>query len=158
VILDEAQNTASEQMKMFLNEARLLVPDRCPPGHYPDRPAGQTFLGLIEVQTILKGSAASSSSTYRKRRGQAPPGPEDNQGLREKRHGKKEKTVVKEKDKPPSISPTGNFFSFFFFPSPGLTGQRSARPLGSSSMRQATSPEQVSAPPMSSPCPAPTGS
>jgi len=55
VILDEAQNTASEQMKMFLTRlgfsSKTVVTGDVTQIDLPDKRAS----GLVEVQTILKG-------------------------------------------------------------------------------------------------------
>ena len=55
IILDEAQNTTSEQMKMFLtrlgfNSKMVITGDITQIDLPPDRPSG-----LVEIQTVLKG-------------------------------------------------------------------------------------------------------
>lgn len=55
VILDEAQNTASEQMKMFLTRlgfsSKTVVTGDVTQIDLPDKRSS----GLVEVQTVLKG-------------------------------------------------------------------------------------------------------
>jgi phosphate starvation-inducible PhoH-like protein len=49
VILDEAQNSASEQMKMFITRLAIEV---LSPRYHPDRLPDKRSSGLVEIQHI----------------------------------------------------------------------------------------------------------
>ena len=103
VILDEAQNTASEQMKMFLTRlgfsSKTVVTGDVTQIDLPDKRSS----GLVEVQTILKGVKGIKFRLFhREGRGEAPSRAEDHQGLRKEGYGGRSEEMKSEKDKPPS--------------------------------------------------------
>ncbi len=53
VILDEAQNTTSEQMKMFLTRLGLRLEGGHHRRHHADRPARGPHLGLVEAMKVV---------------------------------------------------------------------------------------------------------
>ena len=84
VILDEAQNTTTEQMKMFLTRIGLQLEGGDQRRHHPGRPAARARpSGLREAQRGARtASRGSSSSLRRARRGAPPAGAEDRRRLR----------------------------------------------------------------------------
>ena len=55
IILDEAQNTSPEQMKMFLTRLGFGSQDGRHGRHHADRPAARPASGLVVVNEILEG-------------------------------------------------------------------------------------------------------
>jgi len=82
VILDEAQNSASEQMKMFVTRlgfsSKCVITGDITQIDLPDKRSS----GLVEIQHVLKGIKGINLSTSRKRCGETSSGPEDHQGIR----------------------------------------------------------------------------
>ena len=64
MILDEAQNTTSEQMKMFLTRIGFNLARRDHGRRHPDRPATDSASGLVGSRSrSSEGSTGSASST-----------------------------------------------------------------------------------------------
>ena len=63
VILDEAQNTTTEQMKMFLTRLGLRLQGGDHRRHHADRPAARPHSGLVEAMKVV-GSIEGISFVY----------------------------------------------------------------------------------------------
>ena len=83
IILDEAQNTTHEQMKMFLTRHGFPLQDGDHRGHHPDRPPRRSQSGLVEALEILGGAEGIGFVDFTERgRRPSPAGPGGREPLR----------------------------------------------------------------------------